>query len=443
MAYTDTFVFYHEWRPGSSIKEKWNTEILTAKDGSEQRRARLFVPRYEYNVVVYLNQKEINRINNALWAERHLKWMLPIWPEFQIVASISAGATSISVGTDYVRYSIGEYLFIFESYEKYEAIEITSPSPGSDTVYLNEQVQGNYTNAYVMPARLVYMEENPTRSTTGRTGEASFTFKQQPGETDPPPIPLYPPPTFIPEPPPGPPPPPLPPGFEYGGLPWYQETTFGGPDVRYVIWQQPDKVNQFMPEVVKHRVDELDYGYGDTEYITPWTYPKLRRELKYQLHSLEDYNYFQRYFHYFRGRQRTFRVPSFEQDFRLVDNGHINYAITFYDDFQQTYNRLQLELEDNQIWVALVKPVSYFGEDYGMGFDYQQVDSYSNNGNGTFDLNFINDLDIPFSDLRAVHYLPIYRLDTDEIEYKFYPSYPDRRIEINIPVLQIPYWVLF
>lgn len=393
MAYTDTFVFYYQWRQGSGKVEQWNTEIITANDGTEQRRARITTPREKFNVNVFLSTKEVNVLNNIIYTQRDLEWMLPFWNEAQVVSSISSGAGSITIDTDDVRFIGGHYLFIFESYEKYEAIEIsTSPPPIGGTVTLEENVIGNYTNAFVMPAKLAYMKDNPTRSTTGRQGEASFSFELAPGN-----------------------------GFP--DFPWFPPslpTHLIDFEIFSVLSIQPDRISQLMPEQAIKRIDLVDYGYGDIQRYSPWPNIKLRREFKYICYSHEDVMLFRQFFMLILGRVKAFAIPTFEGDFRLTNTGSVTTTLTFHDDKQHL--------------VALTRGANVFIQYLDGTATTNKLSSYVDNGNGTYSATCFNLGGIDASQIHSICYLQLVRLDTDNIQYTFLGN---GITEIKISVIHI------
>ena len=106
-AYLESYVVF-PYPPLLDMQEMLLTEtkVLKARDGSEQRISMRGVPRQSFSIRVSLNNYvDMSIIDAATFGWQKLFWGLPIWSEWtEHTATISAGASSISLDTSYADY---------------------------------------------------------------------------------------------------------------------------------------------------------------------------------------------------------------------------------------------------------------------------------------------------------------------------------------------------
>jgi len=154
------------WKPQNKITEslEWYTDIIQAKDTSEQRIRLRVSPRQSSEVEVQTDDTtELARINLAVtgWQDQLYGW--GVWHEHRaLAASLSSGAGSIPIDTAYADYRDDSWALLWESLDKYEAVEIDTV--GAASITLKDATANEYSaGSLVMPMRLVRMAEKVSR----------------------------------------------------------------------------------------------------------------------------------------------------------------------------------------------------------------------------------------------------------------------------------------
>lgn len=130
------------------------TDVLPAKDGSEQRISMRGTPRQGYGISTFLNSEaEIAKLEASLFTWMKLFWGLPIWGESTVhTDTISAGASSIVVDTSYADYREDTLAIIWKSTTEFETVLISTVNPNS--LGLASNVVSAFTGAkLIMPCR--------------------------------------------------------------------------------------------------------------------------------------------------------------------------------------------------------------------------------------------------------------------------------------------------
>jgi hypothetical protein len=154
------------WPPLLPVTEslEWLTDIIRARDGSEQRICLRPAPRQGFRFGLYLkNEAEQSKFDVILWRHQKRTWGLPVWPEWTLHAStISIGATTISFDTTTADYRAGGLAIIWQSEESYEIVKIDSVAAGSLT--LESGVAATWTgDKHIMPLRIAYLRAQVSR----------------------------------------------------------------------------------------------------------------------------------------------------------------------------------------------------------------------------------------------------------------------------------------
>ena len=140
-----------------SERLEWNTGILTAADGSEQRLARRRPPRqmitYEW---VCRDRTQSQILETILHRWLHRSWFVPIWPEAERrAAALTAGATEIAIDTRYADFRAASRAVVYSDPDHAEVVRIASKT--DDALTIAPALAGTYPNGqWVMPCRLGY-----------------------------------------------------------------------------------------------------------------------------------------------------------------------------------------------------------------------------------------------------------------------------------------------
>lgn len=125
----------------------WRTDVIRSRAG-EQRIRLTDIPRRTFSHTYRFTARQYERARSQLRAELPGAFWLPDWSEWQR-ASVASGAVSLAVDTTAAQYVVGGRVVIWQDDETAEIRTISSVSPANLGV---DAVQGNYSNALVMPA---------------------------------------------------------------------------------------------------------------------------------------------------------------------------------------------------------------------------------------------------------------------------------------------------
>lgn len=269
-------VFY--WMPRRQFTERleWLTDLIETYS-DEQRIALRIAPRrhitYSYIKTPHYGS-EIATLAKA-WVFR--TWGVPIWAEAEKIASIPSGATTISFNTKNASYD--NAAFIWESDDKNEAVNIvTLRDNGID---IDQPVKHNYSNALIMPLLFGIMQDGLHMKKDYAVVQASATF------------------TIVDD--------------KYVGTQNYS-TLDGYPILRDV----GVKVEEFNERI--YRASEfIDNGQGLIEVEPNRSIVEKTSLLGKVTANKTDLWRWRQFLHWLSGRQKTFLLPTFQQDIRLID----------------------------------------------------------------------------------------------------------------------------
>jgi hypothetical protein len=269
-------VFY--WMPKKDFTEKleWLTDLIETYS-DEQRIALRIAPRrhitYSYAKTPHYGS-EMATLAKA-WVFR--TWGVPIWAEAEKIASISSGVTTISFDTRYASYT--NAAFIWESDDKNEAVNIvTLRDNGID---IDQPVKHNYSNALIMPLLFGIMQDGLHMKKDYAVVQASATF------------------TIVDD--------------KYVGAQNYP-TLDGYPILRDV----GVKVEEFNERI--YRASEfIDNGQGLIEVEPNRSIIEKTSLLGKVTANKVDLWRWRQFLHWLSGRQKTFLLPTFMQDIKLIE----------------------------------------------------------------------------------------------------------------------------
>ena len=145
---------------------EWRTDVIRAK-AAEQRIALRPAPRQGVEFRHFLDERQFARARAMVYGVGSEQFGVPVWWEHASVASISSGATSISIDTTAADYRSGGFALIWEDDETFEQVEVDSVS--DTAIALATAVQSTYRNAFVMPLRV------------GRSAQGMSAVRTEPG----------------------------------------------------------------------------------------------------------------------------------------------------------------------------------------------------------------------------------------------------------------------
>jgi len=157
---TGTRVAVFPFEPSIPMMENltWQTDIIRAIDGTEQRISIRPVPRqgFKFEVVLKTEQEQA-RLDALLFTWMKRSWGVPIWGELEEhIENISVDDTVINIDTTNADFRDDSYAIIWQGFDSYESIKIETVADNSLT--LETHILNNWTGLkWIMPLRIAYM----------------------------------------------------------------------------------------------------------------------------------------------------------------------------------------------------------------------------------------------------------------------------------------------
>lgn len=143
----------HDWQGGFTERLEWLTDVLTMRDGGEQRVRLRTDPRrsFEFDVLEYGNGGQLDLLMNV-WQSR--VYAVPVWTDKAwLSAPIHPGDTVLAANTTDLDYHAGGLAIVGSSAGASEALEVLSLTAG--TITLKRPALGNWpAGSWIAPARL-------------------------------------------------------------------------------------------------------------------------------------------------------------------------------------------------------------------------------------------------------------------------------------------------
>lgn len=154
------------WRPQDNIIETlvWNTSILKAKDGTEQRIKMRGSPRQHFKIRLFLETNKMNTwFDSVLHIWQKQAWLFPVWTEFvEHIGNINIHDTSVIVDTTYADFRPNSKALIWKSPTEYEVIVISTKTDSQ--LNLSYSILNNFTGLkYIIPIRTAYLTSSSNK----------------------------------------------------------------------------------------------------------------------------------------------------------------------------------------------------------------------------------------------------------------------------------------
>jgi len=165
------------WADGWLERLMWATDVLTARDGTEQRISLRAQPRrsLEFSILVGRDEAALLDVLLSSWQSR--VYALPIWPDKGILAAtVMAGSTVIPISTTNLEYEADGLLVIGSDSRNTEAAEVLSVAANAVTLK-QPLLQSWPAGAFVVPARTARLRvSQPVSRVTDSIATARLVF---------------------------------------------------------------------------------------------------------------------------------------------------------------------------------------------------------------------------------------------------------------------------
>lgn len=153
-------VFRPNWREPLTERLLWLTDIITHRDGSEQRIGLRSMPRREWEYTVTLVGPAAARLEALVYGWQSRVFAAPVWTDPQFLASdLPAGSLSITATTQYRDFAAGTLAVLVSDDLAHELVEVQAAAGG--TITLARPTEAAWpAGTYLLPARLVRMPQS-------------------------------------------------------------------------------------------------------------------------------------------------------------------------------------------------------------------------------------------------------------------------------------------
>ncbi len=343
---------------------EWRTDVMTSFNGTEKRLRLRNHPRqtflYRYPETADIKPAAFITQYGALGS----KWAIPLWAEAQYIGVVLANLQTISCDTTNYDLRAQSLALLYQNATKWQVIEINTVAPGELTLvgYTNA-----FQNAYLIPLRVGRVEGSFKRTSNGYEAETQVRFEVEDPQA----------------------------------LTEDVPTQFLGFD----LYLTP---GLFMNEALSHeistRVDKVDYALGKVAHRTPWRHNRDIRPKHVLCKGAAEIRSYRRWLMRRAGRFRPYWEPTFENDLRHKASGTVT-------------NVLSIHAADGFLdWLPFRNHVAVLTAE-GVWLCRTIIDAAPKPGDiSTVELTLDSALNIAATNIRAISFLGLRRLDTDLVE---------------------------
>lgn len=293
-------------RPEAPLKEHliFDTKIIEAVSGSEQRIANRSQPRSVFEMTV---RDDRRRIELLLFDRQSKIVAIPAWHEPSFLSSAgSVDDLTVNVDTTaYGNFYVGGYAIVFKDKYTYDALKIESMT--STSLTFESGLTYDYSiNTQVMPLMTAYLEAT-TSATKAPVNDQTFKIKAY-VETEENDI------------------------ADTSGWSIYNGKVF---------LDDPNMISGSLPESLETKVYVLDNVTGNRSNIAVWEHNLRRSRKGFKTNSRAELWKLRQLLHYLKGKQVSFYIPTFSRDIE-PNQTMLNASTTFtMDNIGYTVNAYQ------------------------------------------------------------------------------------------------------
>lgn len=291
---TRVFPFRPNWSTPPSESLEWRTDILKARNATEQRRALRQKPRRGFDYSLLLSGELPTYFESLLFGWQNRYFALPVWTDkVKLSASVVELGTSLPVAsTDTYGFQEGGFALLFYSERIYDVVQITTVGPASLT--LAQPLERDWpAGSAVYPLVVGHLSTSvPTSRETSSTMQASVNFIGSPDTAYP----------HIPD----------------AAAP----VVYDGAEV---IVESPNWKAAISNEFT-HEFDTVDAGVGPLAYFETETIARVTRPFQWYLTNRQKITEFRKLMGRLRGQQKSVWMPSWHDDFVIAASNVANQA---------------------------------------------------------------------------------------------------------------------
>lgn len=356
---------------------EWKTDILVSRDGSEQRRALRTKARRSMGYYLSLNGFEQQLFQNSMLGWQNRVFALPVWTDKRATTSAMAiGATVVPVNPTNYGFVIGDSLILWKDAQTFEVGEILSLST---TITLRNATTTAWpAGTLVFPLMQAKLpNQNPVTRYTDSVMDTDVTFTTNPAVTNPV-IPTV-----------------------------AAPSTYDGLEV---ITVQPNWINN-IDTSFEYNFDTVDHQVGAISWFASANFGRILRAYSWLLTTRAEITAFRGYLGRMNGRQKTCWVPSWTDDFKVLNSiGASDTSITVKDNgFRKligattAHDRIMIKMKNGTIYYRRITGVQLAADTI----------------NTQLNLNASLGVAYNAADVKIVHMLNRCRLATDKVELKW------------------------
>ncbi len=296
---TRVVAFPYLFQPGLQETVRWNTQVMTSNDGSEQRTRLRNAPRQFFAGNMAIPMGRVAALDTLLYGWRTNSYALPVSSECrQLTSPVAINDTTIQVNTDFADFRVDGLIMIYKSPKDFELLIIQSFT-SSSIVVTTGATKAFDISALVMPTRIARMLSSPIRNTDGNLQRLGFSFQV----TD-----------------------------NIVLATSASATQYKGLDV---YLKQPLTIDKFAIDTYTSRVDVIDFQSGITATFAPWKKTKIQRQFGDQFETQGGVWSYRLWLHRRAGKHRPFWMPTFENNLNLItETGLLDVHLIIVDDGQ-------------------------------------------------------------------------------------------------------------
>lgn len=291
-----------------NLQERWSflTEVIPTVSGKEQRISLRRNPRQEFQLTYLLDGDERRRLQNTLFGWQSKLFAIPMWHEqMRSTAAVVAGDTVLQVNTTTnFDFRVGGLALIYQSSTQYDVMVLSAVNANSLEFDDSPLLNSYDSNAKVMPVRLGYIT-NSVRGARYKTTLERFELSITVADND----------TGI-----------------------FEESTTGWNTYNSKVLLDDNNVMESdqIPSEFQQNITFIDNDVGNIAATSRWESHKHVSQKGFFTHSRAEKLKLLKLLFAFRGKQKSFYLPSFIEDFTAASNLVIGEATIDIDHVEYT-----------------------------------------------------------------------------------------------------------